>query len=113
MALLDDLKSAISRGDTGQLQTRFRELVGGLDLDSLKQRFEEAGLGEKVRSWIGTGENEPVSADEVKQAMGEEQLRQVAERQGTDVDTAAQQVADTLPDAVDRLTPEGRVPSER
>jgi uncharacterized protein YidB (DUF937 family) len=110
MGLFEDLKSAISSGDTGQLQTRLKDLTGDLDLDALKQKFDDAGLGDKVKSWIGTGENEPVTADEVKQAMGEEKLQQIAAKSGTDVDTAARQTAETLPQVVDRMTPQGQIP---
>ncbi|HEU0336492.1 MAG TPA: YidB family protein [Gaiellaceae bacterium] len=113
MGLFDDLKAAISSGDTKQLQSRLEDLTGGFDLDTLKQKFEDAGLGEKVKSWIGTGENEPVSADEVKQAIGEERLQEIAAKSGTDVDTAARQTAETLPQVVDRMTPEGQIPVAR
>lgn len=113
MSLFDDLKSAISSGDTKQLQSRLEDVTGGLDLDALRQKFEEAGLGEKVKSWIGTGENEPVTAAEVKQAMGEDRLQEIAAKSGTDVDTAARETAETLPQAVDRMTPAGHVPVAR
>jgi uncharacterized protein YidB (DUF937 family) len=110
MGLFEDLKAAISSGDTTKLQSQLKDLVGDLDLNQLKQKFESSGLGDKVQSWIGTGENTPATADDIKKTIDPEQLQAAADKAGVDVDTAAQNVADVLPGVVDKLTPEGRVP---
>ncbi len=77
---------------------------------SLKTKFDSAGLGDKVQSWIGTGENASLSADEVKQVMDPAKLQALADA-GVDVDTAAANVADSLPKLVDKLTPDGAIPT--
>jgi uncharacterized protein YidB (DUF937 family) len=110
MGLFEDLKAAISSGDTTKLQSQLKDPVGDLDLNQLKQKFESSGLGDKVQSWIGTGENTPATADDIKKTIDPEQLQAAADKAGVDVDTAAQNVADVLPGVVDKLTPEGRVP---
>jgi uncharacterized protein YidB (DUF937 family) len=69
-----------------------------------------SGLGDKVQSWIGTGENTPATADDINKTIEPEQLQAAADKAGVDVDTAAQNAADVLPGVVDRLTPERRVP---
>jgi uncharacterized protein YidB (DUF937 family) len=110
MSLFEDLKAAISTGDTSKVQSQLKELVGDIDLNSLKQKFEASGLGDKVQSWISTGPNTPATAEDIKKTIDPDKLQAFADKQGVDVDTAAQRVADVLPDAVDKLTPEGKVP---
>ncbi|HEU5489360.1 MAG TPA: YidB family protein [Gaiellaceae bacterium] len=110
MSLFDDLKAAISTGDTTKLQGQLKDLIGDLDLDSLKQKFEASGLGDKVQSWISTGPNTPATAEDIKKTMDPQKLQALADKQGVDVDTAAQRAADVLPDVVDKLTPEGKIP---
>jgi uncharacterized protein YidB (DUF937 family) len=87
-------------------------LVGkyGGDLNQLVSKFEAAGLGDKVKSWISTGQNEPISKDEVKQALGND-VDEVARRDGVGPDEAADKLASELPNAVDRATPDGSIPS--
>ena len=110
MSLFDDLKAAISTGDTTKLQGQLKDLIGDLDLDSLKQKFEASGLGDKVQSWISTGPDTPATAEDIKKTMDPQKLQALADKQGVDVDTAAQRAADVLPDVVDKLTPEGKIP---
>lgn len=83
---------------------------GGGGLDGLVRRFEEGGLGELVASWIGTGRNLPVSPDQLSAVLGEEQLGQFAHLLGVSHGDAALQLSSVLPQVVDRLTPEGRLP---
>jgi uncharacterized protein YidB (DUF937 family) len=83
----------------------------GGDLKQLVKKFEDAGLGDRIKSWIGTGENKPVSADEVKQALGPDEVKQLADQDGIDPDQAAQSLANDLPVAVDKVTPDGSIPS--
>lgn len=110
MSLFDDLKAAISTGDTGKLQSQLKDLVGDIDVSSLRQKFESSGLGDKVDSWISTGPNTPATAEDIKKTVDPQKLQAVADKAGVDVDTAAQRTADVLPDVIDKLTPEGKVP---
>jgi len=82
--------------------------TGGLH--GLVGRFEEAGLGNVVQSWIGTGENAPVTGRQLQQVLGPRQLQQIAEETGMDEDQAADQLSGMLPDLVDKLTPGGHIP---
>jgi uncharacterized protein YidB (DUF937 family) len=85
------------------------EKYGG-DLNQLVSKFEAAGLGDKIKSWISTGQNESISKDEIKQALGDD-VQDVAQREGVDADEAAEKLANELPDAVDKATPDGSIPS--
>ncbi|AJC20026.1 YidB family protein [Pandoraea pulmonicola] len=88
------------------------DLIGALGgLGGLTQVLESGGLGDAVRSWVGTGANQAVSADQVTQALGPGgQLQQLANTAGVSQDEAAQQLSSLLPEVVNHLTPNGDVP---
>ena len=83
----------------------------GDDLNELVTKFESSGFGEKLKSWIGTGENETISRHEVKQAFGQDEIDRLAQDAGVQPDEFADQVSRELPDAVDKATPQGFIPS--
>ncbi|MEU2153514.1 YidB family protein [Streptomyces sp. NPDC019396] len=89
-------------GDSGQ--------GGGNPLQGLVNELDEGGLAAKVRSWIGLGDNEPVSGPELAQALPYQVLDRVAQRGGVSPEQAADRLAAALPQVVDKLTPEGQVP---
>ncbi|WP_406167135.1 YidB family protein [Streptomyces sp. NBC_00996] len=84
---------------------------GGNALGALLDVLTESGLADQKNSWIGTGENQPVSGAQIQQALPDATLKQVAEQAGVTPDQAATQIAETLPRAVDKLTPNGEMPS--
>ena len=111
----DQRRDGVASGDALQavvaMLARAEPGGGGLDgLDGLVRRFERGGLGELVASWIGTGRNLPVSPDQLSAVLGEEQLGQFAHLLGVSRGDAALQLSSVLPQVVDRLTPEGRLP---
>lgn len=78
----------------------------------LQQILEQAGLGEQVRSWIGNGQNLPVSGEQITQALGGSgALSQLASTFGLNENEIASQLAEVLPDAVNHLTPQGTLPN--
>ncbi|CCF98335.1 DUF937 domain-containing protein [Ralstonia solanacearum] len=78
----------------------------------LQQILEQAGLGEQVRSWIGNGQNLPVSSEQIAQALGGSgALSQLASTFGLNENEIASQLAEALPEAVNHLTPQGTLPS--
>ncbi len=79
----------------------------GLDLAGIKDKLQAGGLGDKVNSWLGDGENAEMSADDVKNTFGEEGLSQVAEKLGVDKDTAASKLGDVLPGLLDKASSGG------
>jgi uncharacterized protein YidB (DUF937 family) len=84
--------------------------LGGLG--GLLKQLDAKGLGDVGRSWVSTGPNTPISAEQLKGALTEEQLSQVASSMGVSPDKAAKSLAKVLPDAVDKLTPDGAVPAD-
>ncbi|MCE9544868.1 MAG: YidB family protein [Planctomycetia bacterium] len=82
--------------------------VGGLP--GLIDKFKGAGLGHLAEGWVSQGPNPPATADQVRQAIPMDQLRDVAKQLGMDVDGVSQHLAEALPQVVDKLTPEGKLP---
>ncbi|MEU2127858.1 YidB family protein [Streptomyces sp. NPDC018352] len=86
---------------------------GGNALERLIGMLTRSGLVDQAHSWVGTGENQPVSGAQIAQALPDETLRKVAREAGVSTEQAADQIARSLPTAVDRLTPSGEVPEGR
>ena len=112
MGLLDQI-TGLFGGDQAKAIDGIKNLLdpngplGGLD--GLIKKFDSVGLGDKVRSWVGTGENQPVTADEVKRALPD-QVRNLSGELDKPEDEVAGQMAELLPEVVDKVTPEGNVP---
>ena len=84
--------------------------AGGLG--PLQQILEQAGLGDQVKSWIGNGENLPVSGEQIAQALGGTgALSELASKVGLNESDLASQLAEGLPEAVNHLTPQGSLPA--
>lgn len=81
-------------------------------LGGLVSKFEQAGLGGAVRSWIGGGPNQPVSGDEVTSALGSGTISDIAAKLGVNPDEVAGQLSQVLPGLINHLTPEGQAPEQ-
>ncbi|MEV5983064.1 YidB family protein [Streptomyces sp. NPDC052114] len=88
--------------------------AGGNPLGGLLDMITKSGLVDQAQldSWVGKGDNQPLTPDQVKEAVPDETLDKVANEAGVSRDEAAGQIAEQLPQVVDRLTPEGQVPTE-
>ena len=78
-------------------------------LEGLMNKFSQAGLGNAFSSWVGTGPNQPISADQIQKVLGSDQVKGLAAKLGIDPGLASQFLAEHLPNTIDRLTPEGRI----
>ncbi|MFE1548590.1 YidB family protein [Streptomyces sp. NPDC058718] len=87
---------------------------GGADganpLGGLLDMLTKSGLVDQAQSWVGTGENQPVSGAQIADALPDDTLQKVAQDAGVSPQEAADQIAQSLPQAVDKLTPAGSVP---
>ena len=79
-------------------------------LQGVLGKFEQAGLGQQAQSWIGTGKNLPIDASAITQIFGQGQLGQIAQQLGITREQAEGQLAQALPQVVDKLTPQGQIP---
>ncbi|MFE4758106.1 YidB family protein [Streptomyces mirabilis] len=86
------------------------QAAGGNPLGGLLDMLTKSGLMDQAQSWIGTGENKPVSGDQIAQALPDYTLQEVAAQAGVSPQEAADQIAQHLPRAVDKLTPSGELP---
>ncbi|WP_371679216.1 YidB family protein [Streptomyces sp. NBC_01276] len=83
---------------------------GSNPLGGLMDMLTKSGLADQAQSWIGTGENQPVSGSQMADALPDGALRQAAEQAGVSPEQAADQIARSLPQAVDKLSPGGSIP---
>jgi len=81
-------------------------------LQGITAKLTSSGMGKQVQSWIGHGDNQPISGSEVQQAVDKGALDQMAQQAGMTPDEAADQVAEALPQMVDQATPQGKMPAE-
>ncbi len=120
MGLLDDALGkvkAAAGGSGGEQATLADEVLGllsgagqGGGLQGLIRGFTEKGLGDIVTSWVSTGRNLPISAEQMKSGLGADLITQLASKVGIPADVAASKLAELLPTFVDKLTPDGKVP---
>lgn len=82
----------------------------GGGLDQLLQQLQGAGMGRELDSWISKGDNLPVNADQLSQAFGQERMNDMARQAGMDSGGFGDLLAQVLPQAIDRMSPEGRLP---
>ncbi|MBB1075031.1 DUF937 domain-containing protein [Rhodoferax sp. 4810] len=116
MSLFDSVLSAVSNhvekqggiaNVLGSLLANNGELGG---LNGLVDKFNQAGMGDVVKSWIGTGANQPISGDQLSNVLGGDVLGKVAGQLGMDPSQLSGQLSAILPGLVDKLTPNGAIP---
>jgi uncharacterized protein YidB (DUF937 family) len=78
---------------------------------AIVNEFERNGLGATVQSWVGTGPNQAVSAADVHRVLGPDLLQQLSAKTGLPMQDLAEKLAQVLPQAVDHLTPDGKIPT--
>jgi uncharacterized protein YidB (DUF937 family) len=108
MGMFDGLLGGIVGAGMVSVVSGILEQHGGLQ--GVVSEFEKNGLGATVQSWVGTGPNRTISADEVHKALGPELLQQLSAKSGLSVQDLTQKLAHVLPQTVDKLTPDGAVP---
>jgi uncharacterized protein YidB (DUF937 family) len=86
--------------------------AAGNGLGGLLQQLQAAGLGRQADSWVGTGANEAISPEELRGALGPDAVHELAARAGVSDEEASGGLAALLPELVDQLTPEGRLPPD-
>lgn len=104
MGLLD----GVLGGVVGSVVTDVLRRNGGVQ--GVVNQFETNGFGPTVRSWVGTGPNQPIAPEHVQQVLGTDLLQEMAAKTGMPVAELTQKLAQILPEAIDRLTPGGVIP---
>jgi uncharacterized protein YidB (DUF937 family) len=107
MGLLDTLASQLGGDNNGALSALLEQQGG---ISGLIEKFQQGGLGEIAQSWVGTGNNLPISAEQIQSVLGNETVANIAAKFGVDPEQAAGQLSSVLPQLIDGLTPNGQVP---
>jgi len=117
MGLLDSVIGALGQGGSGGGQGDVLSAVLGFlnnqpgGLPGLVARFQQGGLGDVVGSWISTGQNLPISPEQLHNVLGGDAVAGLAQQLGLSHGDAAGQLSQLLPQVVDKLTPNGQLPS--
>jgi uncharacterized protein YidB (DUF937 family) len=120
MGLLDGLLGSLmggqqQSGSNPLLQIAMQMLAnkndaGGGGIGGLINSFQNAGMGDQLKSWIGTGANMPISADQLTSALGSDKIRDIASQLGMSHGEVSGGLADMLPQIIDKLSPNGQLP---
>ncbi len=115
MGLFDSILGAASgkNAQSGEANPLIAVLGGLLaqsgGLQGLANKFSQSGQGNAFQSWVGMGENHPVSNDQIQNVLGSEQVNAIATRMGVDPAIVSTFLAEYLPKIVDKLTPAGKI----
>src|SRR5258708_2133539 len=118
MGLLDSLTGALG-GSLGQVEAAaMPALISTVlaktnpgDLQGLATALPQGGLGNQVQSWLGSGGNLPVTPDQLRSALGSDQVKQLAQHFGVSPDAALKLLSEHLPGVIDQASPNGAMPS--
>ena len=115
MGILDSLESSGILGQLGAavLPAVLGEVLGTGNqggLNAIVAKLQQAGFDKQVSSWLGNGQNLPISADQIKQVLGSDVVRQLAAKYNIPVDQITEVLAHQLPVAVDQASPNGKLP---
>jgi uncharacterized protein YidB (DUF937 family) len=119
MGILDSLENSPAfKGALGQLEGAVLPVVlsevlgngGQGGLNAIVAKLQQAGLGDQVKSWIGNGQNLPITAEQLQQALGSDTAKQLAAKFNIPLDQLGPVLAQMLPKAVDHASPNGTLP---
>jgi uncharacterized protein YidB (DUF937 family) len=100
------------QGEQGGLNSIMKLFGGNNGLQGLMSQLTQNGMAEQAKSWVGQGQNQTVSGDQIRQAMDPAVLNQLAEQAHMTPEQTSNTVAELLPEMVNKVTPQGQVPSE-
>src|SRR6476620_7823065 len=98
-------------GTTSEPDASPGEVIGGLG--GLLKQFKQNGFGDEINSWVGTGQNKPVAPNQISDALGQGTIDALSHRTGLPKDQILVVLSKVLPNTVDQLTPEGRLPTQQ
>ncbi len=109
MGFLDGILGGVVGAEALSLVKGYIEKHGGLQ--GVAAEFEKTGFGRQVKSWVGTGVNLPITKEQVQQVLGSQTAKDLGAKYGLPVDKVSELLAKYLPEAIDKATPEGKLPS--
>ena len=114
MGFLDDVTAKLGgkHGQDSGIASLQKLISSSGGIHGLTSKLTSSGLGQQVQSWVGTGENQPVSGAQVQQAMDPDQLKSMADHAGMTPEQTSHEVAKALPEMVNQATPQGQMPDK-
>ena len=109
MGLFDKILGGVVGAGATTLLNSFIEKQGGLQ--NVVSQFEKNGFGDTMKSWISQGQNLPITADQIRQVLGSDKVKELAATVGLPADKIAEMLAQYLPQAIDKVTPDGKLRS--
>ena len=119
MGILDSLENspafqnALGQLGSAVLPAVLSEVLGSGSqggLSAIVAKLQQAGLGDQVKSWLGNGQNLPITAQQLQEVLGSDAVRQLAAKYNIPVDQITQILAHQIPNAVDKASPDGKLP---
>jgi uncharacterized protein YidB (DUF937 family) len=119
MGFLDSLQASPAfSGLLGQLESAVLPAVLGEvlgngssgGLNAIVAKLQQAGLGDQVKSWLGNGQNLPITAQQLQEVLGSDTVKQLAARYNIPVDQLSKVLAQAVPAAIDHASPNGTLP---
>ena len=108
MGMLDGVLGGVVGAAMVGVVNHVLEQNGGVQ--GIVNQFEKQGFGSTVRSWVGTGANQPITADQLHQVLGSGTVQELAAKAGLSVPEFTAKLSQLLPQAIDKLTPGGVIP---
>src|SRR5258707_11106232 len=105
MGMFDGILGGVVGAEMATVVNGLIQKHGGIQ--GIVAQLEQQGLGGTVRSWVGTGANQPITADQVHQAFGSDTVKELAAKVGMTPQDLASKLSQILPQAIDKLTPGG------
>jgi len=116
MSLLDSLlggmMGGVQQGQSPLLQAALQLIQQNGGLPGIISKFEHGGMAEHAGSWVGTGENIPITGNQLQEILGTGTIGQIAQQLGLSHGDASSGLAQVLPQIIDHLTPTGQVPGD-
>jgi uncharacterized protein YidB (DUF937 family) len=114
-----DLSSLLKLASNPQVRNLVMSLIGqmggkgqgGASMNGLLENLNKSGMGDQVKSWVSTGDNKPITPEQVTQALGADHIAQAAKDAGCTPQQASEDLAKVLPQMVDTATPTGSAPA--
>ena len=116
MGLLDSIMGMLGKGGGKDVMSQLATMLtgkggDGMGLSRLLDQFKGAGMGDKAESWVSNGENQSLDPDEVEKAIGSERLAKMSKQTGESVGALKTDLSKMIPEAVNKLTPDGKMPN--
>ena len=115
MGLMDSLKDEASNHVGVQNENLAQSVLGTFQsqggLSGLVTTFHEKGMGGVISSWIGTGSNQPINAGQIEGVLGKDRISAIASKFGLPATAVTETLAQFLPGVIDRMTPDGKLPT--